>query len=129
MRWLSTSLRSGGKWWWLFAVFVATPATVLALLGVRIVELEQMERSQQISAQQRQLANLIDAALSNTFKDLETALPRAESTRTVLADLILFTSEPNGRVIFPRENLFFGGENEEIVRKPRQWSANVLALI
>src|SRR5437870_9475760 len=62
------------NWSWGFGLFIALPALALALLGLRAVRAERIERDQQLREQQTQVARLIDAAISNRLGALEVEL-------------------------------------------------------
>ena len=51
-------------WWWIFGACIGAPAVVLAVLGLRTVQLERIERKQQVQEQQGQTALLVDAAIA-----------------------------------------------------------------
>ncbi len=60
------------SWWGVFGLFIATPAVVLAVLGLRAIRADEIERQQHLAQQQAQVANLADAALATTLDRLVT---------------------------------------------------------
>jgi signal transduction histidine kinase len=92
---------SNWTWWWAFGLLSAAPALALALLGWRAVRAERIERVQQLREQQTQLARLADATLEQKLAELETALSHAPTD-------FLFTLEPQGRLLFPPDKVWFG---------------------
>src|SRR5438876_9770422 len=66
------------NWSWGFGLFIALPALALALLGLRAVRAERIEREQQMREQQVQVARLIDAAVSSKISGLEVESRRRE---------------------------------------------------
>ena len=54
-------------WWWVFGLFIAAPALVLALLGLQAISAREIEREQGLRDQQAQLATLVDSALASAF--------------------------------------------------------------
>jgi signal transduction histidine kinase len=54
-------------WWIVFALAIALPALVLALVGLRAMRLEERERSAELDRQHEQASRLIDAALLPLF--------------------------------------------------------------
>ena len=67
MRREPVSSLSRQTWWWVFGLFIATPAVVLALLGLRSIHADDIERQQRLRDQQTQTARLADAALSSAL--------------------------------------------------------------
>src|SRR5437870_10008412 len=67
------------NWSWGFGLFIALPALALALLGLRAVRAERIEREQQLREQQVQLGRLIDAAISNRMASLQVELRQREN--------------------------------------------------
>src|SRR5436305_13768433 len=66
------------NWSWGFGLFIAVPALALALLGLRAVRAERIEREQQLREQQVQVARLIDASLSSRMAALGEELKQQE---------------------------------------------------
>jgi len=115
-------LGRGRTWWWTFALFIAAPALALAVLGLRTVRLERIEREQQLRDQQTQIARLADAAIS-------TSLAQIETSAAASADYPLFTLEPQGLVLFPRERVYFGEFGRQPTATRRVWAAGARQLI
>lgn len=101
------------NWSWGFLLFIALPAFALALLGLRAVRAERIEREQQFRGQQTQIARLIDAAIINKLGALEVATPpvvnpnvidAAESTR----DAYVFSLQHDNVLRFPNQRVYFG---------------------
>ena len=72
------SISSRWNWSWGFGLFIAVPALALALLGLRAVRAERIEREQQLREQQVQVARLIDASLSSRMAALGVELKQQE---------------------------------------------------
>ena len=116
MRLISFPLRSGWTWWCGFGLLIALPALALAVLGLRAGRAERIEREQQLHEQQKQIARLADAAITNSFVALEGELRRLEisapdltpESERAIADLPLFSFDRQGQLIFQRERVYFG---------------------
>jgi signal transduction histidine kinase len=108
MRHLAASLKPGWTWWWGFGLLIAAPALALALLGLRSVRAERIEREQQVREQQTQVARLADAALAAALSEVENALARAGKPTPPPADDFVFTIEPQGLLIFQHDKVWFG---------------------
>ena len=80
------------RWWWVFCFLIAGPALVLALLGVRALRADRIEREQQLREQQTQSARLADGALANAIDRIAAQLDRVDvdsvpkQTRTAVDD-------------------------------------------
>src|ERR1700692_3997987 len=98
MRLGAISGRSGRRWWWAFIVLIAPPALALALPGLRVVRLEELERVQEMRTQWAQLTRLADATIATTLASLQRDAARAETSRS--EDYIGFTLEAGGRLVF-----------------------------
>ena len=91
-------------WWWVFGLFIAAPALVLALLGLQAIRAREIEREQILRDQQTQLARLVDSALASAFD-------RAAAEALVATDedeLVAFEMDSRGIISFPRDRVFFG---------------------
>ena len=55
------------SWWWVFGLFIATPALALAVLGFRALRVDEIERQQRLRDQQAQIAHLADAAIATVL--------------------------------------------------------------
>src|SRR5437879_5350933 len=126
MRLSSLSLR--WNWSWGFGLFIAVPALALALLGLRAVRAERIEREQQMREQQVQVARLIDAAVSSKISGLEVESRRREGqnfdeAEEALSGFFSFTLDQNNVLKFPNQRVYFGEQPTLI------WSATTEALI
>jgi len=122
MRLLPAWLGRGRTWWWTFGLFIAAPALALAVLGLRTVRLERIEREQQLRDQQAQTARLADAAISTTLAQVETSAAAS-------GDYPLFSLEPRGLVLFPRERVYFGEFGRQPTATRRVWPVGTRQLI
>src|SRR5687767_8254235 len=96
------------SWWWVFSILIAGPALVLALLGLRAMRADGIEREQQLRDRQTQTARLADAAIQNAMEriaaqldrlDIESGLP-ARATREEL-ELLPFVLDRGDVLSFP----------------------------
>src|SRR5688572_23647723 len=86
------------NWSWGFGLFIALPALALALLGLRAVRAERIEREQQLREQQVQVARLIDAAMSNRIGALTAELRQHRSETN--SERITSNEAPNNAYLF-----------------------------
>jgi len=98
------------SWWWLFGLFIAVPAVVLAMLGMRAIRAEDVERQRQHRERQGQVAaqirRLADASLSTALDRVVTDASRSETTGPAAdARAWLFEVDSAGVVAFPAERL------------------------
>ncbi|MBI1764199.1 MAG: HAMP domain-containing histidine kinase [Acidobacteria bacterium] len=119
MRHLAAALKFGWTWWWGFGLLIAVPALALALLGLRAVRAERIEREQQIREQQTQIARLADAALAGALSELENATQRA--VEPVTGNDVVFTFEPPGLLIFQRDRIWFGETDAAAKLRAADW--------
>jgi len=113
-------------------VLIAVPALALALLGLRVVRTERIEREQQLRQQQTQVAHLADAAIANAFAELESELRRAETggqalvgaLNSTLSDLPVFSFDRRGLLTFHRERVYSArfGERPALKTSRTEWS-------
>jgi hypothetical protein len=122
MRLIPAWLGRGRTWWWTFGLFIAAPALALAVLGLRAVRLERIERQQQLREQQAQIARLADAALS-------AALAQIETSEAASRGYPVFSLEPQGLRLFPRERVYFGEFGRQPALARRGWLASTRQLI
>jgi len=115
-------LGRGRTWWWTFGLFIAAPALALAVLGLRAVRLERIERQQQLRDQQAQTARLADAALS-------AALAQIETSEAASRGYPVFSLEPQGFRLFPRERVYFGEFGRQPAFARTGWLASTRQLI
>jgi hypothetical protein len=114
-------------WWWVFGLFIATPALVLALLGLQAISAREFEREQGLRDQQAQLAALVDSSLAS-------ALDRAAADALEAAnedERVTFEIDDGGIVSFPRDRVFFGpfGATPASLTSRRPLSAEFLTLV
>ena len=125
MRLPSLSLR--WNWSWGFGLFIALPALTLALLGLRAVRAERIEREQQLREQQGQVVRLIDAAISNKVAALEVELTRetqtADASKEALSGSYIFSLDRDNVLKFPKQQVYFGEQSSPA------WSPGVENLI
>jgi signal transduction histidine kinase len=107
-------------WWWVFGLFIATPALVLALLGLQAIRAGEIEREQGLRDQQAQLARLVDSALASAFDQVAAeavvAIDAAASEQPRVGaaaedaanELVGFVVDDRGVISFPRDRVFFG---------------------
>jgi hypothetical protein len=84
-------------WWWVFVLFIATPALVLALLGLQAISAREIERELDLRDQQTQLATLVDSALAR-------ALDRVAADALVAGRRIAIAMEKNAPEVWALEN-------------------------
>src|SRR5438552_3821824 len=89
------------------------PALALALLGLRAVRAERIEREQQLREQQVQVARLIDASMSSRLAALGVELKQQEdqnfdAAQQALSGIYVFKLEQNNLLKFPRQRVYFG---------------------
>jgi len=97
-------LKTGRRRWGLFAVCIAAPALGLAVLGLRTVNLEQVERRAQIEQQQAQTELLADARIADRLIQLD---------RVPAAGGIPFELNASGTLIFPHDRMYFAEAGAE----------------
>src|SRR5436853_6097373 len=106
------SLSSRWNWSWGFGLFIAVPALALAVLGLRAVRAERIEREQQLREQQVQVVRLIDAAISNKVASLEVELTRETKTQDALKEALsgsyVFSLDRDNVLKFPKQQVYFG---------------------
>lgn len=107
-------------WWWVFGLFIATPALILAVLGLQAIRAREIEREQGLRDQQAQLAKLVGSALATAFDRV--AADALGATRE--DELVSFEIDDHGVFRKPRIVIcsFHGSEPYEPVG--RQNSAN-----
>lgn len=112
------------NWSWGFGLFIALPALALALLGLRAVRAERIEREQQLRGQQAQVARLIDAAISNKLGALEVELRQvANRDHSTTEGAYFFSLERDNVLRFPTQRVHFGEQSAPV------WSAHTQDLI
>jgi signal transduction histidine kinase len=126
MRLSSDALRWNRSWG--FGLLIALPALALAIVGLRAVRAERIEREQQLRDQQTQIARLIDAAISNKLKALEVEVRQpgngnADPNNEHSGGAYVFSLEPNSLLKFSNQRVYFGEQS------PPVWSASTENLI
>lgn len=104
-------------WRWSFGLLVAVPALVLALLGMRAVRAERLEREQQLRDRQAQTAQLVDAGMRLAFSEIERELQQRESapeTGPPREGVHFFSFERSGRIVFSDDRLYFAPQSDAI---------------
>jgi hypothetical protein len=105
-------------WWWIFGACIGAPAVVLAVLGLCTVQLERIERKQQVQEQQGQSALLVDPAIAAALAELEGELsrPRAGPRRP---GVLWLQIDRRRNLIAPEEKVYFAepGERPEAAQK------------
>lgn len=95
-------------WWWVFGLFIATPALVLALLGLQTIRAREIEREQGLRDQQAQLARLVDAALASAFDRMAAQVAADALVAANEDEHVTFEIDDQGVISFPRDRVFFG---------------------
>src|SRR2546428_8257170 len=117
------------NWSWGFGLLIALPALALALLGLRAVRAERIEREQQLRDQQTQVARLIGAAISNRLGALEVELRHSpnrsadENNEQSNGAYIFSLERDNNELRFPNQRAYFGEQSTRV------WPANTENLI
>jgi signal transduction histidine kinase len=101
------------SWWWLFGLFIGTPAVALALLGLGAIRADERERQRQHRDQQAQVASqilrLADAALTTTINGVEADTRRTPAAIDSVAGsetAVAFEIDPRGTVSFPAVRVY-----------------------
>ena len=88
----------------MFAVCLAAPALALATLGLRTIDLERIERRDQIDRQQRQIAMLADTRIKERLLQVIREPPSGGAA---------FTLDRSGRLVFPLYHVYFADLGDE----------------
>src|SRR5262245_32229912 len=96
-------------WWWIFGLLIGVPSVTLALMGLRTVRLERIERRQQVRDLQTQIARFIDSTIANALSNEETA--------------VAYHLDADGLLIFPAHRLYFGRLGQRPAVMDHQWPA------
>ncbi|HEX4951185.1 MAG TPA: HAMP domain-containing sensor histidine kinase [Blastocatellia bacterium] len=126
IRHLAASLKSG--WTWGFGLFIAAPALLLALLGLRAVHAERIEREQQVREQQAQIARLADAALMGVWSEMEQSLLRSTAPTAQPAQDFVFTFTAPDELVFQQDKVWYG-ETTALPERAVNWSFATQQLI
>lgn len=118
-------------WWWVFGLFIATPALVLALLGLQAIRAREIEREQGLRDQQAQLARLVDAALASAFDRMAAQVAAGALGAAGEDERVTFEVDDHGVISFPRDRVFFGpfGAAPASLAGPRPVSGELLMLV
>ena len=118
-------------WWWVFGLFIATPALVLALLGLQAIRAREIEREQGLRDQQAQLVKLVDSALASAFDLIAAQLAADPLVAADEDDRVTFEIDDHGVISFPRDRVFFGpfGAAPASLAGPRPLSGELLMLV
>ncbi|HKV39382.1 MAG TPA: hypothetical protein VJX67_09225, partial [Blastocatellia bacterium] len=121
-------------WWWSFGLLMAGPAFVLALLGLRSVRAERIEREQQAREEQTQAARLANAGISNALSKIERTLSMLDSAEEYNPPQLFeghsisyFLIDRAGILTFPGDRVYFGEPPR--TGGPANWPANLASLI
>jgi hypothetical protein len=123
------SHRSRRRWWWAFALLIAGPALGLALLGLRVSQLESFERAQQIREEKAQLARLADSTIGTMLAAMQSERARTETSSAAAQDHTVFVLEPGGRVVFPQDHVYFPDPGKPDFRSGPKWGRATEQLI
>jgi uncharacterized protein YidB (DUF937 family) len=111
---------SSRKTWWGFVLLIMAPALVLALLGLRSVRGERIEREQQLRDRQVQTARLVDAGINASLSEIERGLrlrdpaPLDSVFETVGdPDIHFFSFDHSGQSTFDRDRVYFGDSSQK----------------
>ncbi len=127
MTFIPALLKSGWNRWWGVGLLVAAPALALAVLGLRAVRAERIEREQQLLEQQAQSARLADGALANLFEDLARRLRLKDGAdqTAIESSFTLLSLDRSGVLRFMRERVYFGDSSEH----QAAWPAKIEILV
>jgi hypothetical protein len=115
MRLIKTMPRTAWAWWWRFGLLIGIPVTVLAMLGLRMVDLERVQRRQQVAEQQGQTAMLVDTSVAAVLNRIEREL--AQSGLEAASGGTLFTIDRAGSLVLPADRVYFADIGSELVRR------------
>jgi signal transduction histidine kinase len=128
--------RLGRRWWWVFSILIACPALVLALLGLRAIRSDRIERELQLRDRQTQTARLADAAIQNAVEHIAAQLDRLDvdlfgkPARVTLVEpgLPVFVLDGGDVLSFPLQRVYFGeiGRRPEFLKLPGDLSTSAL---
>ena len=110
-------------WWSAFSLLIAGPSIALAVLGVRAIRADCIEREAQLAEQQNQVARLADAAIANVLERIGGQLDRMEVNSSTARlepsagafEPPVFTVDEQEVISFPQRKVYFG----EIDRQPK----------
>jgi signal transduction histidine kinase len=130
MRMVRYELRSRMTWWWGFGLLIAAPALALAILGLRAVRAERIEREQQLRDRQAQTGRLADAAIRVALGDIERQLRIRDSLDQSISPpevedsgIHFFSYDRSGQLRFSRDRVYFGDSLRDSTRV--DWTESV----
>jgi signal transduction histidine kinase len=134
MRIVRHELSSRMTWWWGFGLLIAVPALALAILGLRAVRSERIEREQQLRDRQAQTARLADAAIRDALAEIERQLRLRDSLDQNISPpdvedsgIHFFSYDRSGQLRFGRDRVYFGDSLRDSTRV--DWTASVEQLV
>lgn len=100
------------SWWWVSALFIATPALALTLLGLDAIRAGDLEQRQWLRERQLQITRLASAGLDTAFEreigEARRRLALSSSPITDRTSPILFERDSRGRLVFPEQRVYIG---------------------
>lgn len=125
----SASTHLHRRWWWVFSLLIVAPALALALLGLRAIRADRIEREQRLRDQRLQVARLADAAIGNVLEGVVSALrevaddqPSGRARMSLeLHDLPVFLLDRSGVLAFLQDRVYSGpfGQQPRLLRDLR----------
>lgn len=98
------------QWWWGFGLLIAAPTLVLAVLGLRSVNLQDTERRHQLDEQQGQAAFSLDTALGAALSRIEEPPKRNQPGSANSSPQ--FTLSLSGELRFSSDKILFSDSRE-----------------
>jgi signal transduction histidine kinase len=127
-------LRSRMTWWWGFGLLIAVPALALAILGLRAVRAERIEREQQLRDREAQTGRLADAAIRVALGEIERQLRIRDSLDQSISSpevedsgIHFFSYDHSGQLRFSRDRVYFGDSLRDSTRT--DWTESVDQLV
>src|SRR6266404_2258913 len=134
MRIVRPELGSRMTWWWGFCLLIAVPALALAILGLRAVRAERIEREQQLHERQTQTARLADAAIRVALAEIEHQLriydssdPNISPPTVEDSSIHFFSYARSGQLRFNSDRVYFGDSPQDSTRD--DWTPSVDQLV
>jgi len=132
-----TLSKSGATVWWILGCVIAVPALILAILGIRAVRTDHVEREQDARRQQRQVVQLADASLTTMLSDIEIELSQFpadtvnQEREQQSPSYLRIRYEKQGLIVFPGSKTYFGdiGVRPVELDSLTQWPGSVAELI
>jgi two-component system phosphate regulon sensor histidine kinase PhoR len=91
------------RWWWIFGAFIAAPGVALALLGLRAIRADDIERQGLRRERHSAVASLSDVAIATALARFLAMAPTSRET-----NVLPFEIDRQGVVSFPVDRVFFG---------------------